>query len=108
MKIRTLEKLILEKVFPPIDEGCVFLVKTAHDVRCSIQNNGILKIQIMSLTDRIPINYNHMEKLSQILKTKEINIGEGFDQRGCDTCDHGAEYWIVFTANNLGINLENK
>lgn len=40
----------------------------------------------------VDFDFENLEFLSKLFKTKKINIGSKWSSAGCDTCDYGSRY----------------
>jgi len=72
-----------------------------------ISQYGAFTIQVVSSRITITAMYSNpiekefafLSELSEIYKTKDINVGQE-NRPGCDTCDHGSAYGITVHLNN--------
>lgn len=42
----------------------------------------------------VDFDFENLEFLSKLFKTKKINIGSRWSSAGCDTCDYGSRYVV--------------
>lgn len=63
------------------------------------ENKNILEkeeliIEIKTMYDYVDFNFEFLSAISEILGTKNINIGDKWHYDGCKTCDYGSQYYI--------------
>lgn len=59
-------------------------------------------VTLMQEYDYVNFDFEFLEKLSKIFKTKKIDVGDRYAREGCPTCDHGSSYEITFTIREIG------
>lgn len=64
-----------------------------------IKEQNILKIELImwSRVHTINLTFSHLTKLSKLLNTDNINVGESEFKSGCDTCDFRWEEKLLIT-----------
>lgn len=99
MKRSELQKLVAEKYGKGNDYS---------DFRVSIRpshSKGVA-IEVAQMYSFVDFDFEFMSQLSEIFKTKKINIGDRYSQEGCETCNHGSSYEVTLYIENLGIEME--
>lgn len=51
----------------------------------------------------VDVQFSHLEVLSKLFKTKNINIGSKFAREGCDTCDYGPSYSLTIYISDASV-----
>ena len=52
--------------------------------------------------DYVDFDFEFLENLSKLFKTKRINVGSRYARRGFETCDHGSSYELTFEIYEIG------
>ena len=60
-----------------------------------------LFVTILSDQELIPLTFSLLKKVSDILSCEEINEIGRYQNKGCDTCGHGASYEIILECWNF-------
>lgn len=89
LKMEELEKKILEIVTAGLNNWA------KEDITVKVKINAEeMIITVTNMYEYVDITFDHLEAISKLLKTENINIGTKDYESGCDTCDYGSEYWI--------------
>lgn len=77
-----------------------------YKVNCNLLPEHTLEIQFERMYEYVDISFGHLEQISEILGTKNINIGEREGHGGCETCDHGSRYIVPIYVKQYQLHLE--
>lgn len=68
-------------------------------LKMTIQTNGKLGDRVNEISIHLEQMYQHIDfdfefllKISDLLKTKKIDIGDKYSSEGCETCNYGSSY----------------
>lgn len=79
------------------------------DIDCSIRYSCNIMPLSCSIVIKIKgehVTFEKLLQLSQLLKTTSININTEHESGGCDTCDYGAESWVILYVNQAQLPVE--
>lgn len=99
MKLKELEETVKELVGPRSSYR-------TYEVKCELQSDHTLEIQFIQEYDYVDITFEQLELISELLGTKNINIGSKEGHPGCDTCDHGSQYILPIYVKQYKLHLE--
>lgn len=75
------------------------------DCKVSISHNSMeakASVKLVREYDFVEFDFEFLEMLSKLFKTKKINVGDRYAKDGCPTCNHGSSYEITFNLEKIG------
>lgn len=99
MKLKELSDKIQE-IVKLSSEYCTYTVE------CKLLPDHVLEIAFTREYEYVEISFEDLEKISEMLGTKNINIGTQGKHGGCDTCDHGSRYIVPIYVKQYRLHLE--
>lgn len=76
-------------------------------VKCKFEdNNSTLVIELQKMYEHVKVRFEHLEKLSKLLGTQNINLGNREVSSGCPTCDFGSSYRVSIYIMNVKTPIE--
>lgn len=91
----------LEEIWKPSDY-CDFEVK----VKEYDQKAGTLSLCVSKMYEYVEVNFEILQKISELMRTVKINLGNKDFSPGCSTCDYGSNYWTNIHFREFWIPLE--
>lgn len=88
--------LLLEAKIKPIFAGDRHDSSNVENVTFEWQGFGHVRITVHQMYDYVKVTPDVLTRLSFILGTEKIDIGEKDADGGCESCDHGSDFRVTF------------
>lgn len=85
----------------------IFGEKAYRDLKITVDrtSSSSLNISVAQMYEYVEVSFDVLEKLGNLLNTKNISIGDKENWGGCETCDYGSSYTVSFCVKEIGIEL---
>ena len=93
-----LAKLIKSKI---IDDKELYLSDLVVNVSRNEHDTHVLKIQISTMYEYVPMNFGLLKKIADACQSEDIRVADQYSSPGCETCDYGSNYVLNLEVKNF-------
>lgn len=91
MKIPTSEEI--RKIFDP-SKYSDFTVNISED------DDGAVCLKVSQMYSYVSCGIDQILGLCKLFETEDVSVGEQYHFNGCETCDYGSSYIVIFMVKN--------
>lgn len=78
-----------------------------HEIELSYgRDNKDVRIVVERMYSYVEVQFSHLQDLSELFQTQNINIGDRDFYSGCETCDHGSSYRVTIVVRDITVPIE--
>ena len=95
-KLEEVQNVLHERFWNDPYKDAGDLKRLKIEIRQDPSESSTVRITVSRMYDYVPLNFEIMKLVSDILGTSNIDEGSRHSYPGCDTCDYGSSYeWTL-------------